>query len=55
MRTMSPHEAKNEFVLMIDTTRASPVTIDKHGRGAVVPVAVEEYKQLFGKPMVRQR
>lgn len=54
MRTMSPHEAKNQFGLMIDITRASPVMIDKHGPGAVIVVAVEEYERLSGKPMVRQ-
>ena len=46
MKTMSAREAKNAFGLMIDTARAGPVLIEKHGRGVVVVVAVEEYEQL---------
>jgi prevent-host-death family protein len=45
METMSAREAKNAFGLMIDTARAGPVLIEKHGRGVVV-VAVEEYQRL---------
>lgn len=46
MKTMSAREAKNAFGLMIDTARAEPVLIKKHGRGVVVVVAVEEYERL---------
>jgi len=46
MKTMSAREAKNAFGLMIDTARAQPVLIEKHGRGVVVVVAVEEYERL---------
>ena len=46
MKTMSAREAKNTFGLMIDTARAEPVLIEKHGRGVVVVVAVEEYERL---------
>ena len=46
MKTMSAREAKNGFGLMIDTARAEPVLIEKHGRGAVVVVSVEEYERL---------
>jgi prevent-host-death family protein len=46
MKTMSAREAKNGFGLMIDTARAEPVLIEKHGRGVVVVVAVEEYERL---------
>ena len=46
MRTMSAREAKNGFGLMIDTARAEPVLIEKHGRGVVVVVSVEEYERL---------
>lgn len=42
MKTTSAREAKNTFGLMIDTTRAEPVLIEKHGRGGVV-VSVEDY------------
>ena len=48
MKTMSAREAKNAFGLMIDTARAGPVLIEKHGRGVVVVVAVEEYERLTG-------
>ncbi len=48
MKTMSAREAKNAFGLMIDTARAEPVLIEKHGRGVVVVMAVEEYERLTG-------
>lgn len=46
MKTMSARIAKNAFGLMIDTARAEPVLIEKHGRGVVVVVSVEEYERL---------
>ena len=52
MKIMSAREAKNGFGLMIDTARAEPVLIEKHGRGVVVVVSVEEYERLsvqFGR------
>ncbi len=49
MKIMSAREAKNGFGLMIDTARAEPVLIEKHGRGVVVVVAVEEYERLSGQ------
>jgi prevent-host-death family protein len=48
MKTMSAREAKNAFGLMIDTARAEPVLIEKHGRGVVMVIAVEEYERLRG-------
>ena len=57
MRTMSARSAKNAFGLLIDTARAEPVVIEKHGRGVVVVVAIEEYERLaehalrFGKDL----
>ena len=39
---MSAREAKNTFGLMGDTGRAEPVLIEKHGRGVVMVIAVEE-------------
>ncbi|MBN9186374.1 MAG: type II toxin-antitoxin system prevent-host-death family antitoxin [Microbacterium sp.] len=48
MKTMSARAAKNGFGLMIDTARAEPVLIEKHGRGVVVVVSVEEYERLNG-------
>jgi prevent-host-death family protein len=53
MKTMSAREAKNGFGLMIDTARAEPVLIEKHGRGVVV-VAVEEYERLTAGQMHRE-
>ncbi|MBV1703217.1 MAG: type II toxin-antitoxin system prevent-host-death family antitoxin [Hyphomicrobiales bacterium] len=46
MKTMSAREAKNGFGLMIDTARAEPLLIEKHGRGVVVVIAVEEYERM---------
>ncbi len=46
MKTMSAREAKNAFGLMIDTARAEPVLIEKHGRGVVMVISVEEYERL---------
>jgi len=50
---MSAREAKNAFGLMIDTARAEPVLIEKHGRGVVVVIAVEEYERLHKTAQVR--
>jgi prevent-host-death family protein len=50
MKTMSAREAKNAFGLMIDTARAEPVLIEKHGRGVVMVIAVEEYERLTIRP-----
>lgn len=46
MKIMSAREAKNAFGLMIDTARAEPVLIEKHGRGVVMVISVEEYRRL---------
>jgi len=50
MKTMLAREPKNAFGLMIDTARAEPVLVEKHGRGVVIVIAVEEYERLNGKP-----
>ena len=49
MKTMSAREAKNAFGLMIDTARAEPVRIEKHGRGVVMVISVEEYDRLHAR------
>jgi prevent-host-death family protein len=49
MKTMSAREAKNAFGLMIDAARAEPVLIEKHGRGVVVVISVEEYERLTAR------
>jgi prevent-host-death family protein len=46
---MSAGEAENGFGLLIDTARAEPVRIEKHGRGVVVVLSVEEYEPLFAR------
>ncbi len=48
MKTMSAREAKNAFGLLIDVARAEPVRIEKHGRGVVMVISVEEYERLNG-------
>ncbi len=55
MKTMSAREAKNGFGLMIDTARAEPVLIEKHGRGVVVVVSVDEYDPRFVAEAPRKR
>ncbi len=46
MKSMSAKDAKNAFGLLLDTARAEPVTIEKHGRAVVVVVSVEEFERL---------
>lgn len=55
MKAMSAREAKNGFGLMIDTARAEPVLIEKHGRGVVVVVSVEEFGRLVASGHSAQR
>ena len=55
MKTMSAREAKNAFGLMIDTARAEPVLIEKHGRGVVMVISVEEYERLHGRANAGRR
>jgi prevent-host-death family protein len=43
---MSAKDAKYNFGRLIDTARAEPVTVEKHGRAVVVVLAVEEYERL---------
>lgn len=43
---MSAKDAKYGFGRLIDTARAEPVTVDKHGRPVVVVLSVEEYERL---------
>jgi prevent-host-death family protein len=46
---MSAKDAKNGFGMLIDTARAEPVTIEKHGRAVVVVMSVEEYGRMLSK------
>ena len=43
---MSAKDAKNAFGLLLDTARAEPVAIEKHGRRVVVVLSAEEYARL---------
>ena len=47
MKIMSAADAKNGFGRFMDTTRAEPVIIEKHGRGVVVGDVVEEFERLM--------
>ena len=49
MKSMSAKEAKNGFGLLLDTARAAPVTIKKHGRPVVVVLSTEEYERLLSR------
>ena len=51
MKSMSAKEAKNGFGLLLDTARAEPVTIEKHGRPVVVVLSTEEYARLSGRSL----
>lgn len=42
VKTMSARDAKNAFGLLLDTARAEPVKVEKHGRPVVVVLSVEE-------------
>lgn len=46
MKSMSAKDAKNAFGLLLDTARAEPVTVEKHGRLVVVVLSVEEFERL---------
>jgi prevent-host-death family protein len=48
MTTLSAREAKYNFGRLIDTARAGPVVVEKHGRPVVVVLSVEEYERLKG-------
>lgn len=45
MKIMSAKDAKNAFGLLLDTARAEPVTVAKHGRPVVVVLSVEEFER----------
>lgn len=46
MQTLSAKDAKYNFGRLIDTARAQPVMVEKHGRPVVVVLSVEEYMRL---------
>lgn len=55
MQRMSARDAKNGFGRLIDTARAEPVAIEKHGRAVVVVMAFEEYERLAGNEGAKER
>jgi prevent-host-death family protein len=55
MKVLSAREANYNFGRMIDTTRAEPVVIEKHGRPVVAVVAIEEYEKLTGNAVPPSR
>jgi prevent-host-death family protein len=46
MKSMSAKDAKDSFGRLIDTARAEPVVIEKHGRPVVVVLSIEEFERL---------
>jgi prevent-host-death family protein len=54
MKSFSAKDAKNHFGQVIDTARASPVVIEKHGRPVVVVCSVEEFERLRGREVAGQ-
>ena len=55
MKTMSARDAKHQFGRLIDTARAEPVVVEKHGRPVVVVLAVEEFERLTKQAIVQKR
>jgi antitoxin Phd len=45
-RNWSVQDAKNRFSEVIEAARREPQTVTKHGKPAVVVVAVDEYERL---------
>jgi antitoxin Phd len=51
MITFSALEAKNRLGQILDAAQREPVTITRHGRPAVVVLAVQDYEALLeGRP-----
>ena len=55
MNTMSANTAKSHFGELLDIARREPVTIEKHGRPAVVVLSTEEYEELEAIKLSRLR
>jgi prevent-host-death family protein len=45
-RNWSVQDAKNRFSEVVEAARREPQTVTKHGKPAVVVVAVDEYERL---------
>lgn len=55
MKTMSAREAKNHFGLLLDSARAGPVIVEKHGRPVVAVLAIEKYEALMRASVGKKR
>jgi prevent-host-death family protein len=55
MKIMSARDAKNGFGLLLDTARAEPVTIEKHGRPVAVVLSIEEFRRLSSRIQASQK
>lgn len=55
MKTMSARDAKHQFGRLIDTARAEPVVVEKHGRPVVVVLAIEEFERLTNQAIEQKR
>lgn len=55
MKSMSAKEAKNAFGLLMDTARAEPVMIVKHGRPVAVVVSIEQFELLNGRKAAQSK
>jgi prevent-host-death family protein len=49
MKFISAKDAKSSFGLLLDSARAGPVNVEKHGRPVVVVMSIEEFERLRGK------
>jgi prevent-host-death family protein len=54
LKTLSAKDAKNSFGMLIDTARAEPVIVEKHGRAVVVVLSIEEYERLLAATRLTQ-
>jgi hypothetical protein len=52
IKVVPARDATSVFGLMTDTTRTRPMLFEKHGRGVVVVVGLQEYMQLTGDSAV---
>ena len=48
IKIFSAREAKHQFGRLIDTARAEPVAVEKHGARVVVVLAIETFERLTG-------
>ena len=54
MRTISLHEAKEDFGHVVDSALKAPVSITKHGQPAVVVSSNEEFREFLETKRLRR-